>query len=111
MKGKGGPGGGGMQNLMKQANQLQMKIKKLQEELALKEHSATSGGGAVTVKLRGENEIIEMKITEEAMKAGDVEMLQDLIVTATNEALRTAKMSNAKEMEKVTGNFSFPGLN
>ena len=109
MKGKGGPGG--MQNLMKQANQLQMRIKKLQEELALKEHMATSGGGAVTVKIRGENEIIEMKITEEVMKSGDVEMLQDLIVAATNEALRTAKTSNAKEMEKVTGNFSFPGLN
>ncbi len=109
MKGKGGPGG--MQNLMKQANQLQMKIKKLQEELALKEHTATSGGGAVTVKVRGETEIIEMKITEEVMKSGDAEMLQDLIMTATNEALKTAKTSNAKEMEKVTGNFSFPGLN
>ena len=109
MKGKGGPGG--MQNLMKQANQLQMKIKKLQEELALKEHSATSGGGAVTVKVRGETEIIEMKITDEVMKSGDAEMLQDLIMTATNDALKTAKTSNAKEMEKVTGNFSFPGLN
>lgn len=109
MKGKGGPGG--MQNLMKQANQLQMKIKKLQEELALKEHTATSGGGAVTVKVRGETEIIEMKITDEVMKSGDAEMLQDLIMTATNEALKTAKTSNAKEMEKVTGNFSFPGLN
>ncbi len=109
MKGKGGPGG--MQNLMKQANQLQMKIKKLQEELALKEHSATSGGGAVTIKIRGESEIIELKITDEVMKSGDVEMLQDLIVTATNDVLRTAKTSNAKEMEKVTGNFNFPGLN
>jgi DNA-binding YbaB/EbfC family protein len=109
MNGKGGAGG--MQNLMKQANQLQMKIKKLQEEQAQKEHEATSGGGAVTVKVRGESEILELKITEEVMKAGDVEMLQDLIVTATNEALRTAKMTNAKEMEKITGSFSFPGLN
>jgi len=105
---KGGPGG--MQNLMKQANQLQMKIKKLQEELAHKEYQATSGGGAVTVKVRGESEVIDLKITEEVMKSSDVEMLQDLIVTATNEALRTAKTTNAKEMEKLTGGFSFPGL-
>jgi nucleoid-associated protein EbfC len=58
--GMGGMGGGGMQNLMKQANQLQMKMKKLQDELAEREYEATSGGNAVTVRVKGENQILEM---------------------------------------------------
>lgn len=101
---------GGMQNLMKQANQLQLKIKKIQEELATREYEGTSGGGAVTVKVRGETEIIGLKISEDVMKSGDVEMLQDLVLTATNDALKKAKETHAGEMEKVTGGFNFPGL-
>ena len=112
--GKGGMGGGGgaqgMQNLMRQANQLQMKIKKLQEELNEREYEGTSGGGAVTVKVKGENQMISMKINEDVMKSGDVEMLQDLVVTATNDALKRAKDTHAAEMEKVTGGFNMPGL-
>ena len=112
--GKGGMGGGGgaqgMQNLMRQANQLQMKIKKLQEELNEREYEGTSGGGAVTVKVKGENQMVSMKINEDVMKSGDVEMLQDLVVTATNDALKRAKDTHAAEMEKVTGGFNMPGL-
>ena len=112
--GKGGMGGGGgaqgMQNLMRQANQLQMKIKKLQEELNEREYEGTSGGGAVTVIVKGENQVLSMKINEDVMKAGDVEMLQDLVVTATNDALKRAKDTHAAEMEKVTGGFNMPGL-
>ena len=114
MKGKGGGGGGGgaggMQNLMRQANQLQMKMKKVQDELALREYEASSGGNAVTVKVKGESEITSLKISEDVMKSGDIEMLQDLVQTAVNEALRKAKQTQAEEMEKVTGGFSIPGM-
>jgi DNA-binding YbaB/EbfC family protein len=109
---KGGGGGmpGGMQNLMRQANQMQTKIKQLQEELAVREYEGTSGGGAVLVKVKGESQILSMKINDDVMKSGDVEMLQDLIVTATNDALKKAKDTHAAEMEKVTGGFNMPGL-
>lgn len=101
---RGGSGmQGGMQNLMRQANQLQMKIKKLQEELALREYEGSSGGGAVSVKVRGEHQLIGLTIKEDVVKSGDVEMLQDLILTATNDALKKAKETSAAEMEKVTG--------
>jgi nucleoid-associated protein EbfC len=110
MPGGGGMGAGGMQNLMKQANQLQMKMKKVQEELAEREYEASSGGNAVTVRVKGENQILSLKISEDVMKSGDVEMLQDLVMTATNEAIRKAKETQAAEMEKVTGGFNFPGM-
>ena len=109
--GGGQPGmQGGMANLMRQANQLQMKMKKAQEELALREYEGTSGGGAVTVKVRGEHEVVALKINEDVMKSGDVEMLQDLILTATNDALKKAKDTSAAEMEKLTGGMNFPGM-
>jgi DNA-binding YbaB/EbfC family protein len=101
---------GGMQNLMRQANQLQAKIKKLQEELALRDYEGTSGGGVVTVTVKGQDLLTSLKISEDVMKSGDVEMLQDLILTATNDALRKAKETHAAEMEKVTGGFNMPGL-
>lgn len=110
MKGRGGGGGGGMANLMRQANQLQMKIKKVQEELAEREYEGTSGGGAVIVKVKGETQVTALTISEDVMKSGDVEMLQDLVLTATNDALKKAHDTHAAEMEKVTGGFNMPGL-
>ncbi len=111
---RGGAGGAGMQggmaNLMRQANQLQLKMKKAKEELETREYEGTSGGGAVSVKVRGEHEVIGLKINEDVMKAGDVEMLQDLILTATNDALKKAKETSAAEMEKLTGGMNIPGL-
>jgi DNA-binding YbaB/EbfC family protein len=101
---------GGMQQLMKQANQLQLKIKKIQDELSTREYEAVAGGEAVKVRVQGESRILAVEISEELMKSGDVEMLQDLVVTAANEALRKAKETQAAEMEKVTGGFGFPGL-
>ncbi len=101
---------GGMQNLMKQANQLQMKIKKLQEELSQRVYEGTSGGGAVTVTIRGEKTFTGVKISEDVMKSGDAEMLQDMILTAANDALKKAGETHAAEMEKVTGGFNLPGL-
>lgn len=101
---------GGMAQLMRQANQMQMKMKKLQEELATRAYDGTSGGGAVKVTITGDNLLKAVTIDPEVMKAGDVEMLQDLIVTAANDAMKVAKDTSAKEMEKITGGLSIPGM-
>ena len=101
---------GGMQNFVKQANQLQAKIKKTQEELETREFEGTAGGSAVHVVLKGTALVQSVKIGEDLAKSGDVEMLQDLIVAAVNDALKNAKETSAKEMEKVTGGFNVPGL-
>ncbi|MCB0378021.1 MAG: YbaB/EbfC family nucleoid-associated protein [Bdellovibrionales bacterium] len=108
MRGKGR--GNSMQNLIRQANQMQAKMKKLQEELAEKEYSAQTGGGAVKVTVKGENNISALQIDPEIFKEGDAEMLQDMIITALNEALTTAKTDQEAEMEKVTGGMNIPGL-
>lgn len=105
---KGMPGG--MAQLMKQANQMQMRMKKVQEDLAKREFEGTSGGGAVKVKVNGEHMLTAMTIDPEVMKSGDVEMLQDMILTATNEAIKIAKDTNSKEMEKITGGLPIPGM-
>jgi DNA-binding YbaB/EbfC family protein len=110
MKGRGGGGPMGMQNLMKQANQLQIKIKKVQDELSERKYEGTAGGGAVTVEVKGENTISAVKINADVVKSGDVEMLQDMIVLAANDALKKAKDTHSAEMEKLTGGMNFPGL-
>lgn len=111
MKGRGGGfGGGGMQNIMRQANQMQVKIKKLQEELNEREYEGTSGGGAVTAKMKGESKLVSVVISPDAAKAGDVEMLQDMIVGAVNDALKKAKDTQAAEMEKITGGLGLSGM-
>ncbi|MEQ1722036.1 MAG: YbaB/EbfC family nucleoid-associated protein [Pseudobdellovibrio sp.] len=101
---------GGMAGLMKQANQMQMKMKKLQEELATREFSGTSGGGAVTVKVNGDNKILALTINPEVIKSGDAEMLQDMVVSAVNDALKTAKETSSSEMSKITGGMNLPGF-
>jgi len=101
---------GGMAQLMKQANQMQSRMKKTQEELAKREYEATSGGGAVKVKVNGDHQIISLAIDPEVLKAGDVEMLQDMVMSAANEAIKVARETSAKEMEKVTGGMNIPGL-
>ena len=99
---------GGMANLMRQANQMQLKMKKVQEELSTREYEGTSGGGAVNVKVKGQDQVIAIKISDDVMKSGDAEMLQDLVLTATNDALKKARETHAAEMEKVTGGFNLP---
>lgn len=110
--GKGGGGGmaGGMAQLMKQANQMQMKMKKTQEELAKREYEGTSGGGAVKVVVNGEYLLVSINIQEDVMKSGDAEMLQDLIKAAVNDASQKAKKTSQTEMEKITGGLGVPGL-
>lgn len=102
--------GGSMAQLMKQANQMQMKMKKAQEELAKKEYETTSGGGAVKVKVNGDYQILSITISEDVTKSGDTEMIQDLVMTAVNEAIKTARTETSKEMEKITGGVNLPGL-
>lgn len=101
---------GGMQGLMKQANQMQAKMKKMQEELALREYEGTSGGGAVVAKMKGESELVSLKIDKDVIDGDDVEMLEDLILTAVNDVMKTAKETSSKEMEKVTGGLNMPGM-
>ncbi len=101
---------GGMQQFIKQANQLQAKAQKLQEEFATREFEATSGGNAVKVTVTGDNKIAKLEISDDVFKSGDREMLQDLVMTAVNEAVKIVKKTNEEEMAKLTGGMSLPGL-
>jgi len=110
---KGGfPGmGGNMGNLLKQAQKMQKDMAKLQEELEQKTVEATVGGGAVTVVVSGKKELKEISIKPEVVDPDDVEMLQDLIIAAVNEAMRKADDMVSSEMSKITGGFGgLPGL-
>lgn len=102
--------GGGMQQLMRQANQMQARIKKVQEELATQEFTGTAGGGGVQVKVNGDNHVTMVTINPDVFTSGDVEMLQDLVQAATNEALKLAKETSEKAMAKVTGGLNLPGM-
>jgi DNA-binding YbaB/EbfC family protein len=101
---------GGMQQFMKQAQQMQLKMAKLQEELAAKTTEASSGGGAVTAVSTGVGTLSAIKINKEVVNPDDVEMLQDLIMTAVNESLKKSKAMSEAEMAKITGGVSMPGL-
>lgn len=105
---KGMPGG--MQALMKQANQMQNKMKKLQEELASREYEGQAGGGAVKVRINGDHMLLQLDIDPEVFKSGDIEMLQDLVIAATNEAQKICKETSSKEMNAVTGGMNIPGM-
>lgn len=110
-KGKGMPGmPGNMGNMMKQVQQMQRKMQEMQAELEAKEVETTAGGGAVTVKVSGKKEILAINIKPEVVDPEDVEMLQDLILAAINEALRQVDEMTNNEMGKVTGGLSIPGL-
>lgn len=104
--GMGGFGGANINNLMKQAKKMQADLEKSQAELAVKEFDATAGGGAVSVKVSGEKVLKEIIIKPEVVDPEDVEMLQDLIITCVNEALRKVDSAQAASM----GNFNIPGL-
>ena len=103
-------GMGPMGNLVKQAQKMQQKIAKLQEELGEKTITASSGGGMVTVEANGNHEIKSISIDKEVVDPEDVEMLEDLILAAANEALKQAQEMVAAEMQKVTGGMNIPGL-
>lgn len=101
---------GNMGNILKQAQAMQEKMGKLQEEAATKTVEATAGGGMVTVQANGAMQILKVSIDPEVLKSGDNDMIQDLLVAATNEALRKAKDLMAEEMKSLTGGMGIPGL-
>lgn len=104
--GMGGFGGMNINQLMKEAKKMQADMEKTQEELQAKEFESTAGGGAVSVKVSGSKQILELKLNKDVVDPDDVEMLQDLIMTAINEALRKVDDASSDAM----GNFNIPGL-
>jgi nucleoid-associated protein EbfC len=101
---------GDMGNILKQAQAMQEQMAKIQEQAALKTASGTAGGGIVTVTANGAMQIVSVIIDPEVVKGGDVDMLQDLVVAATNDALRKAKELMEGEMKALTGGMKLPGL-
>ena len=101
----GFPGGmpGNMNNLMKQAQRMQRQMEEKQKELEEKQYSASAGGGAVTVTVSGKKEVLSVKLSEEVVDPDDIEMLEDMIAAATNEALRQVESESAAVMSKLTG--------
>lgn len=105
-----GMGGGNMQQMLKQAQKMQENMLKAQKEAEEKEVEVSSGGGVVTVKANGKKRIVELVIQPEVVDPDDIEMLQDLVVAACNEALTKADELVQSEMNKVTGGINLPGM-
>jgi DNA-binding YbaB/EbfC family protein len=97
-------------NIMNQAKMMQNRLAQIQEEMGSKTVEASSGGGMVTVTANGRQEVLSVKIEPEVVNPEDVEMLQDLIQAAVNDALRKAQELVSQEMAKVTGGLKIPGL-
>ena len=100
----------GMGKMMKQAQQLQAKMLKLQEEMASKTVETTAGGGMVKVVANGKQQLVSIQIEKEVVDPDDVEMLQDLVLAAVNDALNKSQEMVAQEMNKLTGGMNIPGL-
>lgn len=100
----------GLGNIMKQAQQMQAKMARVQQELEKREIEATAGGGMVTAKVNGKQELLALQIEKDVVDPEDVEMLQDLVMAAVNEAIKQSQKMIQEEMGKVTGGMSIPGL-
>ena len=100
----------GFGNIMKEAQRLQQQMEALQEEVARKKVEATAGGGMVTVEANGKQEIVSIKIDPEVINKDDAQMLEDLVLAASNEALRKARELVQQELGKLTGGLKIPGL-
>jgi len=101
---------GGIGNIMKQAQQMQRRMAELQEELEKKHVEASAGGGMVTAVVSGKQQLIELKIDPTAVDPDDVEMLQDLVTAAVNEAIKKSQQMAQEEMGQITGGMNIPGL-
>ena len=106
----GMPGGMNQAAMMKQAQKLQQQMMQMQEEQEKMTHSATSGGGMVTATVNGKHELVNLEIKPEAVDPDDVEMLQDMVIAAVNEAMRAADSYAANNMSKLTGGLNLGGL-
>lgn len=102
--------GGGMNQMLKQAKKMQQQMEQMQEEIYAREIEASAGGGAVKVRVNGHQELLDVQIKPEVVDPEDVEMLQDLILTAVNDALKQAQDMMTNEMGKLTGGLKLPGL-
>ena len=101
---------GNMGNIMKQAQAMQAQMAKVQEQVATKTVTGTAGGGSVTVTATGALQLVGIVIDPEVVKSGDVEMVQDLVLAASNDALKKAREMMAEEMKAVTGGMNVPGM-
>lgn len=99
-----------IQNMMKQAQQMQAKMASLQNELAEREIEASAGGGAVKVKVNGKQELLSIKIAVEAVDPSDVETLETLVQTAVNQAMKQSQEMVTSAMSKITGGLNLPGM-
>ena len=108
-KGVGG-GPSNMQGMIKQAQKMQEEMQKAQEELEAREYKAAAGGGAVEAVVSGKKKIISLSIKPEVVDPEDIEMLQDLIISAINEGLRQVEDDSNEQMQKITGGMNIPGL-
>lgn len=104
------PGGGNMNQMIKQAKKMQEQMEKMQAELQEKIVEASAGGGAITAKVNGKQEVLEIKIKPEVVDPEDVEMLEDLILAVVNDAIKKSQEMVSGEMSKITGGLNIPGL-
>lgn len=100
----------GLGNIMKQAQQMQQKMARMQEELLAREVEASAGGGMVTATVNGAQQLVNLKIEPSVVDPEDVEMLQDLVIAAVNEAVKKSQAMAQDEMSKITGGMNIPGL-
>ena len=107
---RGMPGGMNQAALIKQAQKMQMEMLRMQEEMENKTYSASAGGGMVKATVNGKHELLGLEINPDAVDPEDVEMLQDMVVAAVNEAMRAADIDSANNMSKLTGGLNMGGL-
>ena len=107
---RGMPGGMNQAAMMKQAQKMQQEMLRMQEEMENKTYSATTGGGMVTATVNGKHEVLDLKINPEAVDPDDVEMLQDMVIAAVNEAMRAADADAANNMSRLTGGLNLGGM-
>ena len=107
---RGMSGGMNQAAMMKQAQKMQQELLRMQEEQENKIYTATAGGGMVSASVNGKHEVVELKINPEAVDPDDVDMLQDMVIAAVNEAMRTADSDAASNMSRLTGGLNLGGL-
>ena len=109
---RGGPmmGGGVNMNMIRQAQKMQQEMLRMQQEMETKTYTAAAGGGMVKATVNGKHEVVDLQINPEAVDPDDVEMLQDMVIAAVNEAMRTADTDSANNMSRLTGGLNLGGL-
>ena len=107
---RGMPGGMNQAAMIKQAQKMQMEMQRMQEEMETKTYAAAAGGGMVKASVNGKHELVDLQINPEAVDPDDVEMLQDMVIAAVNEAMRAADTEAANNMSRLTGGLNLGGL-